>query len=251
MDPFLIAYGLVYRKKWCIALGVFGQLMFFAVVGGKSILFSTLFLVLVLYLVRRFRRNFGFTLISVLIAVVLIAAAVDSLDGNVVLTTLSTRRTLIDPGLLTGFYYEHYSNAPHAGIAYHFPSGGEALPAPSYEIGLIYFGDEKIDANANLWAEGFADFGISGVLGFSLLLALMMWLYDSIAARKNFELGVLAIGIQAFAFSNSAPLTVAITHGGVAVALLIWCVPAPALEPVEEFDYETGNEAFEAVPLEA
>ncbi len=225
LDPFLIAYGLVYGRRWLIAIGVFGQLVFFAVVGAKSILFSTLFLVLVLFLVRRFRDRFGLSLVTMLLAVVMSAAVVDTINHGSTLTTLTTRRTMIDPGLLTGFYFEYYSQTPHAGIAYHFPHGNLALPAPSYEIGLAYFGDERIDANANAWAEGFADFGIPGIFAFTGLIALMIWLYDSLARQRDLDFAVLLGALQAFALSNSAPMTVAITHGGVAVALLLWFLP--------------------------
>ena len=131
----------------------------------------------------------------------------------------------MDPGLLTGFYYEHYSQAAHAGLGYHFSKGGEAVPAPSYEIGLVYFGNEHIDANANLWAEGFADFGFAGIAGFTLLLTGIVWFYDSVSSRRKLELAVTLFAMQAFDFSNSAPLTTLITHGGIASAFLIWCAP--------------------------
>lgn len=226
VDPFFIAYGLVYRRKMFLVAGIAGQLTIFAVLGAKSILFSTLFLVIVFILMRRYSHNFGLALSSLLIAVVLFSAGADYLSDGIFLSSITTRRTFMDPGLLTGFYYEHYSQTAHAGLAYHFPQGGEAIPAPSYEIGLVYFGDSHIDANANLWAEGFADFGITGIFGFTLLLATMIWFYDSVAARHNLELAIILVAMQAFAFSNSAPLTVLITHGGLASALLLWCAPS-------------------------
>lgn len=231
LDPFLISYGLVYKQKRFVIGGIVGQLMIFAVLGAKSIFFSTMFIVLVYWMVRRFRYRIGTAFSVLLIAVVLVSAAVDKMSDGIFLTSITTRRTLMDPGILTGFYFEHYLTTAHAGIAYHFPRGGEAVVAPSQEIGLVYFGDEHIDANANLWAQGFADFGISGILGFTFVLALMMWMYDSIAARQNFELAVLMVSMPAFAFSNSAPLTVFFTHGALASALLLWS--APRREPVE------------------
>lgn len=232
IDPFLIAYGLVYRRKILLIAGISGQLMIFAVLGSKSILFSTVFLVIVFVLMRSYRKNFGVALGAVLIAVVLLSAGADWLSKSILLSSITTRRTLMDPGLLTGFYYEHYSKVPHAGLAYHFPRGGEAVPAPSYEIGLVYFGDVHIDANANLWAEGFADFGMPGVIGFTLLLSAILWLYDSIAARRNMELAIMLVTMQAFDYSNAAPLTTFITHGGLASALLLWSAPSTQADAV-------------------
>lgn len=241
LNPFFIAYGLVYRHWLFLMLGVFGQLMIFAVLGAKSILFSTVFLVLVYVMTRRFQANFGLALSGLLIIVVLVSAGLDLRSGSIFASSITSRRTLMDPGLLTGFYFEHYSQVSHVGIGYHFGSRGAAVPAPSYEIGLVYFGDEHIDANANLWAEGFADFGIPGVFGFTLLLAGMMWVYDSIAARHNPVWAVLLVAMQAFALSNSPPLTVLLTHGGLASAFLLWCAPTA----------ESGEVAFSELETES
>ncbi len=223
LDPFFVAYGLTYGKKKLVLIGFAGQMMIFAVLGAKSILFSTLFMVVIYLLMTRFRRNFGFGLVSLLVGVVLLSAAIDAKSGGIFLSSITTRRTLMDPGLLTGFYYEHYSQTSHVGLGYHFGGAGENASAPSYEIGRVYFGNQHIDANANLWAEGFADFGLPGVFGFTFILVMLMWLYDSVATRNSPEFAVLLITMQAFAFSNSAPLTVAITHGGIAMTLLLWC----------------------------
>jgi hypothetical protein len=221
---------LVYGRKRLLIAGILGQLLIFAVLGSKSILFSTLFLVVVCGLLRFYKRSFGLALTLVLITVTLLSAFVDRMSDGIFLSSITTRRTLLDPGLLTGFYFEHYSQTAHAGLGYHFGQEGKAVPAPSYEIGLVYFGDEHVDANANLWAQGFADFGIAGIFGFTLLLALIIWLYNSVAARRNPELAIVLLAMQAFSFSNSAPLTTVITHGGLASALLLWCAPSPEEE---------------------
>jgi hypothetical protein len=253
IDPFLIAFGLVMRRKKLLILGIAGQLILFAVAGNKSILFSTLFPTIIFLLVRRFPRNFGTALASLLTVVVLLSAAGDYLSDGIVFSNLTTRRTFMDPGLLTGFYYEHYSQVPHAGLAYHFPREGETNPGPSHEIGLIYFGDARIDANANLWAQGFADFGIPGIFAFTLLLSAILWMFDSIAARQNPELGILVIAMQAFFFSNSAPLTVFITHGGLCSALLLWSVPAtePSRAEGTELSADDDSEEFDLPLLQA
>jgi hypothetical protein len=103
----------------------------------------------------------------------------------------------------------------------------------SREIGLAYFGSSNVDANANLWAEGFADLGVPGILGFTLIAAVMIWLYDSIARRRNLELAVLLAVMPAVGLSNSAPTTVLITHGGLAAATLLFLAPLPRAETVE------------------
>jgi hypothetical protein len=226
IDPFLIAYGLVQRRTTLIVVGVIGQLAIFTIVGSKSVFFSSAFLVIVFLLMKHFQRNFGVGLGLLLIAVILLSAGADRISNGISASSITTRRTLLEPGLLTGFYYEHYSQVPHAGLAYHISQEGKDVPSPPYEIGLVYFGDVNIEANANLWAQGFADFGMPGIFCYTLLLSAILWLYDSLAARQNLGLAILIVAMQAFAYSNSPPMTVLITHGGLATALLLWAAPS-------------------------
>ena len=228
LNPFLIALGIVRRRGLYLAAGIIGQLIVFGVTGFKTVVLSAIFLPLVFVVIRRWRCNFGLAFTSGLIAVMLACAIADRATGGIFFSSLFARRTLAGPGLLTGFYFDHYSQVSHVGIAYHWHRDAGMLDA-SREIGLVYFGSSNVDANANLWAEGFADLGVPGILGFTLITALMIWLYDSIARRRNLELAVLLMVMPAVGLSNSAPTTVLITHGGLAAAMLLYFVPlAPA-----------------------
>jgi hypothetical protein len=184
---------------------------------------------------RRWRRSFGVMLTSGLIAIILLSTVVDLATNNVALSTLITRRTLAAPGLLTGFYFEHFSQASHAGFGFRFSRWAPPYFGPPQEIGLVYFGSSNVDANANFWAEGFADFGIAGILGFTFFVAFLIWIYDSIAVTHNLELATLLAAMPALNLSNTAPTTVLLTHGGLAVALLLYLSPlrkpSAALEP--------------------
>ena len=236
LNPFLLALGIVRRRGLYLAAGIIGQLIVFGVNGFKTVVLSAILLPLVFVLIRRWRRNFGLAFTSGVIAIILACAVVDSANGSIFFSSLFTRRTLAGPGLLTGFYFDHFSQVSHAGIAYHLQRDASVLDA-SREIGLVYFGSSNVDANANLWAEGFADLGVPGVLGFTLIAAVMIWLYDSIAKRRNLELAVLLAVMPAVDLSNSAPTTVLITHGGLAAAILLYFAPLPpagAGEPEEE-----------------
>jgi hypothetical protein len=226
LNPFLLALGIVRRRGIYLAAGIIGQLIVFGVTGFKTVVLSAIFLPLVYVLIRRWRRNFGLAFTSGVIAIILACAIVDSAGGSIFFSSLFTRRTLAGPGLLTGFYFDHFSQVSHTGIAYHLHRDASVLDA-SREIGLVYFGSSNVDANANLWAEGFADLGVPGVLGFTLIAVLIIWLYDSVARRRNLELAVLLVVMPAVDLSNSAPTTVLITHGGLAAAILLYLAPLP------------------------
>src|SRR5262249_52375715 len=116
---------------------------------------------------------------------------------------------------------------------FRFSAGSGPYFGPPQEIGLAYFGSADVDANANFWAEGFADFGIPGIVGFTLLVALLVWIYDSIFAVHSLELGALMTAMPALNLSNTAPTTVLFTHGGLATALLLYLSPWKSRETFE------------------
>jgi uncharacterized membrane protein YgaE (UPF0421/DUF939 family) len=94
-------------------------------------------------------------------------------------------------------------------------------------IGARYFHSASNDANVNIWADGYANFGYAGILCFTLLLAILLWLYDSIAASsRNTRVAALAIGLPAFALANGGLLTSLLTNGVALAMLLIYLMPS-------------------------
>jgi len=250
LDPYLIAFGIVHRRRACLVAGIIGQLLVFMVTGLKIILFSSVFLAGLFLIMRRWqhwRRSFGLILTSGVTALVLFSAAADMATKGVVFSSLVTRRTLAAPGLLTGFYFEHFSHVSHAGVGFRFSRNSGPYFGPPQEIGLAYFGSADVDANANFWAEGFADFGIPGILGFTLLVGFMIWIYDSIFAAHSLELGALMTAMPALNLSNTAPTTVLLTHGALATALLLYLSPWTSRD-VREPESEAQEGASEFSP---
>jgi len=232
-NAFLIAIGIIYHKRVHLSAGIIGQLFIFTLTGHKTILFSSLFLAVASLFMKRWRHSFGLAVTSAVIGAILFCAAADAIFDTVVPSSLWTRRTLAIPGLLTGFYFEHYSQVSHAGVGFHF-SHDKAGLLPPFEIGLVYFGNEAISANANLWAEGFAELGVPGMIGFTLITACFLWLYDSVAHRRNLELAVLLVAMPAVTLTNTAPTTVLITFGGFAAALLLYLYPETGIDSEQD-----------------
>jgi hypothetical protein len=236
LDPYLIVFGIVRRRPMCVVAGVLGQILVFSVTGLKIILFSSVFLAGLFLIMRRWehwRRVFGVFLTAGLTAVIVLSTVADVLAPGKTFTTLFTRRSLAAPGLLTGFYFEHFSQASHAGVAFRFSSTSGHYFGPPQEIGLAYFGSTDVDANANFWAEGFADFGMPGIFGFTLIVALLVWIYDSLFAAQTLELGALMTAMPALNLANTAPTTVLFTHGGLLTALVLYLSPWKSRETPE------------------
>jgi hypothetical protein len=245
LDPFLIAFGLVYRRRMCLAAGIIGQLVIFSLTGFKGVLFSSLFLVFVALLMRYWRHNFGLAFTSVLIGTVLFCTIMDRGKSEPVMSHMITRRVLLAPGLLTGFYFERYSQVPPVGIGFHF-THDEAVLTPPNEIGIVYWRDWDVAANANLWAQGFAELGFPGILAFTLVAAFAVWIFDSISAHRDLVLATLLVAMPAVAVSNTSPLTVLVSHGGLAVALTLYLSPSP--KPGAAFEAELEPEETHLLP---
>src|SRR6185437_6613284 len=152
------------------------------------------------------------------------AAALDFFGYSRTFSGLIQERMTGMPGLLTGYYYEFFSDHPKALLGHsifksivHYPYPLE----PRQMIGYVYFHDSGMSANANFWADAYANFGYIGILCFTLLLAGVMWLYDSSSAGRNLTVTALVIALPAFAVANSGLLTSLLTHGiGLAMVLM-------------------------------
>jgi hypothetical protein len=244
LNPFLIAFGLVYRRKVCWIAGALGQIVVFGLTGFKTAIVSILFLGLVALFQRRWRRSFGLAVAIGLIAGILICAIADHVSGGVYCSSLLTRRTLLVPGLCTGFYFEHYSHVGPIGLGLHFSRDPAALTPPN-EIALVYFGNANTNANANLWAEGFAELGLPGVFAFTIFTALAIWIYDSLAAKRELVMATLLAAMPAVMLSNTSPTTALVSHGGLAVALLLFLAPLP--QPTEAFERAIEEEETHSI----
>ena len=98
---------------------------------------------------------------------------------------------------------------------------------PPYLIGALYFHSASNDANANIWADAYANFGYPGIVCFTILFAILLWLYDSIAAgSRNTRVAALAIGLPAFALANGGLLTSLLTNGVALAMLLVYLMPS-------------------------
>jgi hypothetical protein len=237
LDPFLIAYGMLYRRHWCFLAGILGQFLIFGLTGLKFVLISGLFLALVAVLAKHYRKSFGVGLAFALTCCILLCTVVDGFTHNVYMSSLFTRRVLLVPGLFTGIYYEHYSQVGPVGLGLHFSHDPSVL-TPANEIGFVYYHNAQTNANANLWAEGYAELGLLGMFAFTLFTAALIWLYDSLAAKRDLVLAVMLAAMPAVVVSNTSPTTVLLSWGGLAAGILLYLSPRPEPAPALNLEKE-------------
>ena len=227
LNPVLISYGLIAQRLWAFSLGILGQFVIYSTGGTKTVAFSIL-LLLFMFVVFRGARNVYLRLVGSMAMLVLAAAAVDLVTHSDFVTSLFVRRMIFVPAQLTTLYYDFFSTHPHALLAHSIFKGFISYPYaqdPPLLIGAYYFGGSNMNANANIWADGFANFGYFGMLGATLLTGCWLWLVDSSSSFRNQQLTILILCVPSVALTDSGLLTDLASHGLFLALLIISVLP--------------------------
>jgi hypothetical protein len=236
INTYLMAGGLVYRKPWLFIIGLLGQAFIYGESANKGVFFSGLFCIALYYILKAFKRMSLGVLCGITIFVALCIVA-DLATQTITMSSLFVRREMFIPGLLTSQYFDFFSHNPQVMLGHSVLKGFVNYPyavEPAYLIGEFYFGHANMSANANLWADGYANFGYLGFLLVSLILGGWLWLVDSSAQGHSRKLAVLMVGIPSLVLANTALLTAFANHGLLLTLLLVYLLPEeePAKLPV-------------------
>ena len=234
INPFVMAIGLRSRRSSWILAGAAGQFAIYSISGFRSMFFSAAFLFYILWLTRS-TKTFGARLAATWTAIFAGIGALQFFGYGLIPESLVGARMTALPGLLTGYYYDFFSSHPHVHLGHSIFRSFVTYPyalEPPYLIGYTYFHNASESANANLWADAYANFGYPGIVCFTLLFAIVLWLYDSAAVGRDMRLAALVIGLPAFALANGGLLTTLLTHGtGLAMMLVYLVPPTPHEKP--------------------
>ncbi|HYI11717.1 MAG TPA: hypothetical protein VEK57_21850 [Thermoanaerobaculia bacterium] len=221
LNPLFIATGVSRRRPLLLAVGVLGQLVLFSITGFKTVLLSIFLIPAMSLLIGRKLHRTGFRMAWAAAGGFLLALTWTRL------TTLIVRRLLVT-GVVSGWYYEFFSQNPQvrmgnsifrfiAEYPYH-------LPVPNL-IAEKYLDSPTTSANGNLWADAFANFGFMGIAVWSVALALYLWAYDSAATGRNAKLCALLLVVPGMSVSNVALQTALLTHGLALLLLVVLLIP--------------------------
>ena len=228
INALLIGYGLAFRKWPVLAAGLLGQLAIYAITAERSVLFSSFLSLSLLLALWRGGRFFGLLVLWGMAGLMLISAIIYSWFESITLISLLTRRMIIVPGLMTGQYVDFFSKNPHTmlgdGILSAFVDYPYSLPIANM-IGAQYYRSPYTGANANLFAYGYASFGITGVILFAFLLALTMWTFDSLSWRTDLRIAVLMLALPSLTLANSSLFTCLLQHGMALTGILLYLYP--------------------------
>lgn len=235
INPFLIAQGLIEKKKAVLAVGVVGQIVLYATLGHKGVLLSTVVVFGAYYAFLR-RPVISAATISRVLVVLCAIPIIPYLAGfandqstiGAALTQLMAllyMRTLGMVAAATGVYidffqthpYTYYSHVNIVSAFVHYPyqeSLGEA-------IGFDLTGDE-LDANASFYAtDGYAALGPYGVVLIGPIMGLFLSFANALCER-SFRLACVAFVPFVMIVANTSLFTSLLTGGGLMLLLLTY-----------------------------
>jgi hypothetical protein len=236
INPLFILYGIRFRRRLPLLGGLAGDFLIYSTTGEKSVLFSVLAIAAFLLALRQkdaartpaagVRIGFAFA------AVVAAADIIDTYGHTIAWTSLFVRRLSLVAGVNTGYYFQYFSTAPRAALAYgvtgRILGRTGAIPPPQQIATAVYH--TAGNPNANLWADAYANFGHAGVVFFTLLLAAFLWFYDRAARNTDRRTATVLLVAPALSLANSALLTCLLTHGMLLALLVVTQWPRTAGE---------------------
>ncbi len=230
--PFVIIAGLHKRRLLLVLAGV--------VLAGGSFVASSNKLnyigvpaVIVSYAVFRktegrhiaVMMGVGFTILT--LGVLWIDRSLETTSGAELpsITWAVVHRLFTNNGFLSAVYLDVFHQW---GPAFYSDSFLRWLPVPRLDAPVPILAAESFTeipdvwANAHLWADGYANLGYAGIAFSTLSALLVLWVYDSVSARKNNAVAAAALVVPASVLANTSVHTALISNGMLVAFLLIW-----------------------------
>ncbi|MFU0823639.1 MAG: hypothetical protein ACFWTK_01025 [Clostridium sp.] len=208
--PSCIAWCVKHKKYFFIAVPVIIQVLLFTIGGNKSHLFGLALTIFIFILFKNKFMYFFTTFLNFVIATSLII-------NNKFIMAIVIRRTFFVPASTSNAYYDFFSINPKIKLANSifrvFFEDPYKLD-PSFIISRYIYRLPDMSSNANYIANAYANFGLLGILVFSIILSLVFLFIEYFSLNKKYKEYIILISFSAvFVLTNSALLTTLSNHG--------------------------------------
>ncbi|MBS1723720.1 MAG: hypothetical protein JSS66_12295 [Armatimonadetes bacterium] len=237
LQPFAFAVGIARRSWIMVGVSLLAGIVGFSVDGSKTSALIPLFLLGLYPLMTKFRSRFGIAVPLMGAAFVILAMILKDLTKDPRIPVVTTWRMFDVKGLLSGYYWEYFSSHPKMllsdGILRVFFDNPYKYAAPE-QIGYVYFGSSQTNSNAHVWASAYGDFGYFGMFLVTGLLGLIFRAIDSMAVNRGFLIPAFLASFLGMKLSDVALDTSILSHGTLAILLLIYFLPPLKAEVQDE-----------------
>src|ERR1039458_8906840 len=226
INPFLMAYGILTRKRWLVVIAITGQCFLYSCAANRAIL-AIIPLVFLLYYGTRYRRSFGTACMLIITTGTLAGTIVSLKRGTVAIEVTGVLlRTLIAPAHATHMYYDYFLVQPQTNFSHISGLGWLARnPYPDTSLGMVIgaaTGHPENNANANLWADGFASAGFFGMAVVTLLAGAAFYAFDAACCGVDLRLALLASCAHGLNLADLPIFTLVLSWGMLFSALLLY-----------------------------
>ena len=226
--PMAILLGIQHRRLFLVGSGFALSILYFGLVSLKSYLFYPFLIVAVYYFLnsRRPVRTMLFALVGVVvISLIECWMVVRDVTDVAWFTMLTSRRMLLIPSIINYLYVDLFEATQFYFWSTSKVTLGMLTPPASQDIaelvGSTYFNAGN-HANTGWIGSGYAQAGMIGVILYSMLLGLILRIFDGSAERSSATLASAAFFIPALnMITSSDTLTVFLTQGLLFALLLI------------------------------
>jgi hypothetical protein len=216
INPLILARGVFRRRPSLIVIALIGQFLLYSSTGFKAVLFSFVAVLGMALLFRGTKPRGSSAFLVAPIAVMVVSAAADELQGGLTWTSVFTRRFMLTPGLLSSVYVAYFSDNPVARYGYSFLRTWidypYELPPPKRIADFLVPGSVGY-ANANLFADGFANFGWFGIFIAAAVLLIWLRVLDRASRGLPMRVAAMAVVMPSIMLSNTSVFTAMLSHG--------------------------------------
>ncbi|MFQ3549184.1 MAG: O-antigen polymerase [Armatimonadota bacterium] len=216
-------------KKYLI-LSIYIIFVIFSIEGTRMTIIMPILLFLIYYITIKRRKNFAYLLLTSLTLFIVISIAENLILKSSFLVRYFVLRQMALTSLISGYYWEFFTSNPFVYmqdslLRFIIPIASNYDLPSTRLIGELYFGDENINANVNIWMSGYANFGYLGMIITSLIAAFILRVIDIISSEEKFTLGCICAGSIGIIWTNNSLHTSLLTHGVFILILGLYLYP--------------------------
>jgi hypothetical protein len=233
INPLVLARGIFRRRPSLVVLALAGQFLLYSSTGFKAVLFSFIAVLGMALLFRGTKPTRSLAFLGAPLVIMVVSAVADEVQGGITWTSVFTRRFMLTPGLLSSVYVDYFSDNPVARYGYSFLSPWVEYPydlPPPKRISDYLVPGSVGYANANLFADGFANLGWVGI--FVAAAALFVWLrfLDGASRGLPMRVAAMAVVMPSIMLSNTSIFTAMLSHGLLMGTLILLIAPRSGWE---------------------
>ena len=227
INPFLMAFGAL-RKRWLlVGLGAVGQLVLYSTGGFKTVLLSIPLCILLALFMRKRKSIVGAMIVASVAVLGWVSMVIDSVATIGVVDVLVARVFMV-AGYLMPMYRDAYASGQWALWDYSFLGPFVTAPytvSPGFYVSMTSLNRRDVQMNGSLFADGYANLGLLGIVIEAAFLVLLLRLTDS--SSRGLPIGlVLATGLlPVFTLGNVSSFTALLSSGFGLMILLFALYP--------------------------